>query len=64
MANCNGIINYVTDLSRSLGAYPVPIQLYSAVFVEAQTNMNLIAYWSVVNVQSEYVFISSLCLIC
>ncbi|MBA0821066.1 hypothetical protein Goarm_017945 [Gossypium armourianum] len=31
-----------------------PILVHSAVFVEAQTRMNSIAYWSVVNVQSEY----------
>lgn len=57
-------LNYITDLSRSIGVQPVAIQMYSAVFVEAQTKMNIIAYWSVGNVQSEYVLIQSLCVIC
>lgn len=39
-----------TDIFKSMGACPFQIQMHSAVFVEGQTKMILIVYWSAVDV--------------
>jgi hypothetical protein len=39
-----------TDIFKSMGACPFQIQMHFAVFVEGQTKMILIDYWSVVDV--------------